>query len=667
MTLERSATPDATTQLVPVDFGKISKDSPYFSMMQRAHRKFEILQPAGEEYCDYAEKILAGKWLEMDYLNPEAIRHVYKVCAEGLISADELVTAILLLNANSGFAVENGKTSIKQYRFDDTAGPYDYTKIHYAKKANIDNFKNRLLKLKDNERCYFEINLSHRDAMIFLMDGYVQELDKSSFEKYNKILEAYLTVLAVNDEKKARLLKLSKEKTFSKTFSKSKCKCKHCQIKNDEFFDVVMANNPEVVSYLDIMRGNRNRERERDSILLLAQISKLKDELPGFQLASDFDASNPKTPLLSIIVLTMSAFKALNLAMHGKDATMPFYCVGKIPVNMIRACDETNQTRPIELPYPGVLSDDTPHQYTSNNFMITWHDLYHIWRNSSNPYKDFCRASRQFLQREKGSYMSKMIWEFTDMDFDNGCDIRSANDALSKLIHAEAFLKTLFEYFFEFEVAGNYRRFKTENQNYLLVIDLIKNPEAWNKVCHGIDVKEVLFEGVEQAKVAYEIFYPFVMKDPPAVRNKLSSTDYIVRYVLRQLEYTDKLCDELSQTDIIRWQRNGDLMIQAFYTSDNKAIVLYDLIGDKDRTYDVIRFAMNKYKKNLTDVKIENNDARDRLDSYIIYNGQYSGLKKKSAGTYNMSMFFVSECFRKIGKARDLYAKVEEKVSSPRL
>jgi hypothetical protein len=662
MTLERSTTADTTIDLVPVDFSKISENSPYFSMMKRAHRKFEILQPAGEEYRDYAEKILAGKWLEMDYLNPEAIRHVYKACAEGLISADELVTAVLLLNANTGFAVENGKTKIKQFRFDDAAGPYDYTKINYTKKSNIDNFKKRLSELKDSERYYFEIELSHRDAMIFLMEGYVQSLDPSSLEKYNNIVKAYLTSLAVDDEKKTRLLKLSKEKTFSKNFKK--CKCRNCLIKSDEFLEVVMENNRGVVSY-DIKCQGENRER--DTILLLVQISRLKDELPGFQLASDFDASNPNTPLLSIIVLSMSAFKALNLAMHGKDATMPFYCVGKIPVNMIRFCDETNQTRPMELPYPGVISDDKPHQYTSNNFMITWHDLYHIWRNSSNPYKDFCRASRQFLQREKGSYMSKLIWEFTDMDFDNGCTIRSANDALSKVSRAEEFIKSLFEYFFDFETVGNYRRFKRGNQNHLLIVDLIKNPEAWNKVCHGVNVKEVLFEGVEQAKRLYEILSEFVMKDSPAVRNKRSSTDYIVRYVLRHLEYYDVLCDQLSQTDIIRWQRNGDLVIQAFYTRDNKAIVLYDLIDNIEQTYDVIRFALNKYKNNLTDVKIENNDARDRLDSYIIYNGQYSGLKKQSAGTYSMSMFFVSECFRKIAKAKELYAKDEEKIASPRM
>jgi hypothetical protein len=165
--------------------------------------------------------------------------------------------------------------------------------------------------------------------------------------------------------------------------------------KKDEFLEFIFEKNADINDFLDVKCGGTNRERE--TILLLVQISKLRDELPAFELASDYDASNPNTLLISIIVLTMGAFKALNVALHGKDVTMPLYCVGKIPVNMIRASDETNQTRPMELPYPGVVSDDKPHTYTANNFMISWNDLYHIWRNSSNPYKDFCRAARQFL------------------------------------------------------------------------------------------------------------------------------------------------------------------------------------------------------------------------------------------------------------------------------
>jgi hypothetical protein len=663
MTLERSTTTDATTSLVPVDFNKISQDSPYFSMMKRAFRKSEILQPAGEEYRDYAEKIVAGKWLEMDYQNPEAIRHIYKACAHGLISADELVTAILLLNANTGFAVEKGKKIIKQYGLDDTAGPYGYSKIHYAKKSNIDNFKQRLSKLKDNERYYFEINLSHRDAMMFLVEGYAQDLYQSSLEKYNKIVEAYLATQVIDDKKKDRLVKLAKARTFLKSLDK--CVCRHCRTKKDEFLEFIFEKNADINDFLDVKCGGTNRERE--TILLLVQISKLRDELPAFELASDYDASNPNTPLISIIVLTMGAFKALNVALHGKDVTMPLYCVGKIPVNMIRASDETNQTRPMELPYPGVVSDDKPHTYMANNFMISWHDLYHIWRNSSNPYKDFCRAARQFLQREQGSYMSKKIWAFTDMDFANGIYIRNASDALSKQSQAEEFIKTLLNYFFEFETIGNYRSFKRRNQNHLLIIDLIKNPAAWKKVSHGVDIKEVLFEGIEQTKRLYEIFYDFIMNDSPEVRNKRSSTDYIIRYLLRHMKNSEKLCDELSQTDIIRWQRNGDLIIQALYTSDNKAIALYDLLDDRDQAVEVIHFSLNKYKKNIIDVKIENSDACDRLDSYIFYNGQYCGLKKQSAGSYRMSMFFVSETFRKIEKAKELYAKVEEKITSPRV
>ncbi len=73
--------------------------------------------------------------------------------------------------------------------------------------------------------------------------------------------------------------------------------------------------------------------RDRSSSEFLIALLNVQENLPMLVISPDHDKSNPDSPLLAFIIPSVSAFNELQYAVHGEDATDPFFTLGNLSLD----------------------------------------------------------------------------------------------------------------------------------------------------------------------------------------------------------------------------------------------------------------------------------------------------------------------------------------------
>ena len=572
-----------------------------------------------------AKKINAGKWLELDFDDPQTIRQFYSARAELLITSDQLATALFLYNAKEMFLDDNGNFPIKQYRFDDANGPYDFTKISYANPTNIADFRNRLKKLAASEGFYFAINFSYVQVMRFFYSLLTDE-NVSSNQSMEKFLRAYIDRRAISEKEKNDFKALinNYKKNGSKLIS--------------FFFE----------SDISLFKKMFVAKESKHGMDFLGRLIHLEEQHPSIEFSPDFDPLNPSSPLLCLILPTMSALNNLQLSMHGADAVMPLYTVGKVPVGLMRYADEGQnylkplQKRPVELRYPGVIGDNHPHDFSVKEFIVMYHDaVFHLWRAGCSPAKSFARFLRGVLD-QKAYYLSKSIWRITDMDYSFSRAIRNEKNGEMKLNYLSVFNYQLIE--------GSGINFGKEtekhDQNLLLIVDMIKNMETLQRLVK-MPIGNILLIGGGCNVTLIEVhdkIKKLIVEEKDF--QKKSSTYYVLKYRLRHLSDGKALCEKLLKTDILAWYRNSGLYIKEAYTTSGKKISLQSLNESKISTE--VNAALAKYDElNNIEVTFTSPVVNSLMDGLIEVTDANTTpaptIKKLSPQKYSFSLFWLEQ------------------------
>lgn len=430
-----------------------------------------IQEPWDNKASEHAKCINAGKWLELDFEDAEFERNIYKALRRGEITADRMVTADLLYLARQEF-----ENRLRMHLFEEK-GPYDLARIDYATKAKIASFKQKLKELPQQDQNYFSINCSRLYEYTFLKCCVNRGKDAAKLAKMKDMLNKFVRKLDISTSEKQALnadidnlanenqeIVINSRKNILSAIVKA-------YPEGFEFYSY----NPKASLFL--------RSQERESPLFAAALFAVNEPNPLIEISPDYDESDETSPFLCRIIPNMSALKVLQEAMHGKEYnTDPFYTAGQITPSFIRWLDEkpesyglTRQARPVELVHPDLKSNQTPHDAYVHHFELTAHDIFHCWRNGSNPAKPMYRYLRQLLDT-KGYAMSKAIWKLTDMDGNSGRVAQMAIKTTGDWNRVQLFVLCVKNWYKE----GFFVKTDQYDDNLLLIIDLLVNKEKWN-------------------------------------------------------------------------------------------------------------------------------------------------------------------------------------------
>mgnify|MGYP003466126630 CR=1 FL=1 len=141
-------------------------------------------------------------------------------------------------------------------------------------------------------------------------------------------------------------------------------------------------------------------------------------------------------------------------------------------------------SRPIEITHPDAPKTKDPHKFPCYNFLLTWHDLFHSWRNGEN-FKDVFRRGRH-LHDTKGGFaqtingMSKTIWLLSDIDSSAGRILRSSRKYPNRTRVLTILQMFRIQFGYDFQAI--------KDDNYLLIHDIIKHPTEWKSLLFDLDI-----------------------------------------------------------------------------------------------------------------------------------------------------------------------------------
>ncbi len=447
-----------------------------------------LKEPWGNKFIEYADLIKKGLWLQMDFGDSEFDRNIYKALRKGKITKNEMATALLLKQARTELT-----TQVKQHRFTEKQ-PYDPASIEFLTPENLEKFYQSVQALPENERCYFSINFSRQREILFLYDG-IMDGAQLTREPFLIALKKYILKRTVPSGERDKLLS---------SFINLSAKEKDIQeaAKND-LLNFIKERERSYSQYLAYQRypGNsfsvdssffQSTKATQDAALFTSLI-RPRSQIPSFAISPDYDENNSDSPLLCMILPTMTVLNKLSEHTYSKkDATVPFFTAGQVSTRLIRYLDETPQkfnqpaqSRPVELTHPDLVRSPKPHDLAVHDFLLSWHDLLHIWISSSIIHKDIVRYLRQVLTAEKKFDMSKTIWQLTDMDFVWIFEERKAQkngEQIAAIVWGFQFI------FYLIDLVGQndfWKKLDKHDTNLLMIIDMIVNRESWKNFLGG--------------------------------------------------------------------------------------------------------------------------------------------------------------------------------------
>lgn len=554
---------------------KLTKKS-WYRTHKRSQYKYEetlrgpltlkfLQEPADDTYLTHVEKITAGQWLQLNFRDPEFERNIYKALRLNQINTDQLALALLLHKAQIEFKNdrETSISPIKQYSFLDPTGPYQPSTIKYFFYDNLKKFRQALDALPESDRCYFTVNFSRIREVAFLYDTLSSpRLRYSPLQYINK--QTHLT-----PERKKELHDFINQLSIP-----AEAENAATQLKN-----FLQENEPDLADFLNwkhdgVLHQSYNEcYKDRSSSLFLIKILEVGEQNPSFVISPDYDESNPNSPLFAFVIPTIPALSALQHAAHGEDTTLPYFVAGCIPTRLIGDLDEhpelfesKQQSRPIELVHPDLVRNAKPHGASCHDFLLTWHDLFHAWRNGACMFKPFIRHLRHVLA-EKGFDMSKNIYELVDLDMSS--HVYRYYKAIN-YFHQDVFNITLINLMLKKANPDFFNKPNALDDHLLIFIDMIINKTQWKELLkinyisfleeHLISIhfpqeeipgcKMVIHTHLELSKIVI---------DHPGKSKEF----YIIAYRLRQFPEAVTLCQSIEEKNawhtLFRWARNSGL------------------------------------------------------------------------------------------------------------
>lgn len=558
----------------------------------------------GPKANEYATLINEGRWSELDFLDEDFVRDIYKAFRKEKINESELGTALDMFMACELFKKDG--SSIKQHQFFDGKGPYHPESIPYATKEKILDFKNRLQKVSENQRCYFSIDLPRAFEFNFfetLLDPY-QIVDIRSRPYFGPVIKQFLKKFQANETNMFLSILLYWVINF--------------QINNQSvllpiillIFNLIKENElkqkAELYYAVDMLIKTNDADAKKriysficDNKRLFPEFSKLnriesnsvmafiiamrtKESFPFIAINPNYDENNPHSPLLCMIITPSSVLNKLQIAMHGiEHATKIVNNAGQIPIRRIRQMDENpkgynlrRQSRPIEAPHPDLKPIPKVHGLQMSLFAARTHDYYHCWRNGSNQYKVMFRHLRQLLESEKEHDMSKAIWILTDMDISLTRRRLAANkDCIDELFCN--FFKNLMN---RISKASFWSKTDRYDDNLLIIADMIRDRDEWKEMT-GLFPEDIIHKIAPNSTVSvtYSEMENIILSE---------GTDkpipfYILAYRLREFKDSLTLCHQIDTLvgldKIFFWNQNSGLCLDSHYTHKTKHIRIEDI------------------------------------------------------------------------------------------
>jgi hypothetical protein len=627
---------------------KITFKSSYTETLTGALSLNFIREPHGLMAKQHGMLLEAGNWLGVNYAEPEFVRNAFKAFRLGYITKENTLATALLLHAAKTQYRSAHPTHIKQYRFDE-AGPYDFTSITYANADNQVDFRNRLDTLSKGDQCYFSVNLSREEEAGFLYEGLalrkLHEVQSPAVQKdFANIIGHYLQKHGIQPSMQEQIVSdiisdnlAQRQQATNKVLKE----ISHLEVASLPFI-ALTGSSPASTA-----------KQNRMSLSLLINIYGVGEQLPSVTISPDFDQNNPDSPLLCLILPTTSALIELQRAMHGADTTAPFFTVGQISPSSLRVMDEfpsrlkrTGQMRGVELIHPDVLESQQLHGAKINPLIAIYHDLFHCWRNGSNPYKATFRHIRQLLESEKKFFASKSIWDLTDMDTAIGWLMRNAekNGAAAQIQQTKnyCFYKLL-----SLTSPDFFTNIHHHDNSLLLLIDMIKHSQKWSVFAKQI----VLFfqqysfpemmDGFDlpftfEMKTAYREMKSILTEDNESKnqQTEFSTKSTILRYRLRKHAKGLNLCEQLDALgvdNLLSWHRNGGLYLidlpgvtlsalkpEELYEQISMAVTLYNRRIANQKTIFNHRFMTFFYREHITaTLKIQHGDKTITTFSHL--------------------------------------------------
>ena len=439
------------------------------------------------------EHIQNNRYDLLPYNHPNFTRCLFSTLRANVINMNEFITAKLMYDSlplfNQGIIPDNPSTQFTKFSILDCTGPYQVSSIAYWTRGNTSQLYYELRESAVREKYhYYTINFNYNQALMFLF-AKLNQKQVNVNEGLIQFIRDYAALKSwTTDQKQFFLDEVIKLKNGFLTSTE--------QIKQ-----FIKAVEPEFVEYMRV-----SPLKEYKNMKFLANIDLFSSQIPVFGRSPQYDNKNPSSPLFCFILPTMDTFNKLQEITHGNEACRPVAVVGKVHTRMIRAYDElpaitpgsslttTQQglkllfptvshlrthSRPVELSHPDVERTTTAHGYLCDDFLLSWHDLFHTWRNGSN-FKPLLRQLRQLHDEKMGltqdmSGMSTIIWPLSDMDLSDGYMIRSNPDLPIYKILAIIHLLNI----------GGFDFSTSTDNNFLILFALCKHPSKWKQLLFG--------------------------------------------------------------------------------------------------------------------------------------------------------------------------------------
>jgi hypothetical protein len=435
-------------------------------------------EPLNDKHKEYAKHIMSNQWLELNFNDHDFIRNIFKAHRLGLLggiieATQRLATANLLYHAVKFFQDPDQETSIGLHSFLEK-GPYDPASINYSLPNNVSLFKKLAQRNSKNlstssSHFYFAIDLPITHVAILLSILLFQK--PPNLENYIDIYKKFFS---------QQLYKFDIEKT------ETVAHCETLHLPESEnylktaFTRILKIIFPETTFYVQKKKiiGDKFSDKKSEMLFntyrLFAALLTTQEQIPNLVMSTEFDPTDIMSPILSFILPTIPAYNLLHVTMHGKDTTHPVFLVGRLsPHNLLHYYMHEDYLRPVELVHPDIPHEETPHNYLADPFMLTWHDLYHLWRNGANMHKDLCRHLIKEFQLSKNIVLNKLIWSWVDNDF-NAHQVRLAEKNNELIKHKRIHLisdRILGDDFFKF--------LDQYDVNLLFIINMIEKADLW--------------------------------------------------------------------------------------------------------------------------------------------------------------------------------------------
>ncbi|MCD6047698.1 MAG: hypothetical protein K0S08_1345 [Gammaproteobacteria bacterium] len=545
--------------------------------------------------------IKSGKWLELNFEDPDFERYLLQALQAKEISLNELATATLLYYAKEEF---HDPSRPLFHQFPIGQGPYDVEKTldgwtaEYSLPAEtIERIHAGLSHVSPGESNYFTINFSHSREVALLYDllltGGKDEILLGSL-RYPRMKELIKTIY-INYVK--RLTKIDEETRskliadIQKHFVFASVSSPELNALRDTLTDIITKEHPEISSWLKVKVFNDEGKRSywipteiepefvqlagkeltsRGGTQFFAQFVKINDGFPRLAVSPDYKPEDPSSPLFCVIMPTMTALSEIQIAIQQEHAILPYFTAGAASAELIRDLDENpksygkpQQSRVVELDPPDVQPTQKADNYPVGRWILAIHDIYHCWRTGHIPYKPLFRHLREVIQTATGKTMTSSMWNLTDMDF-------PARPLASMDPSMEGYRVQLLYNLFAILKFKSTDTASCEREQLLILIDMTLRAVSWQEIL-GFSVEKTLanyvgnlkdgsgdilnevYQKLQQMQKAHEALKALEIPEVETAHKKACYYFHLLRFYLDREEdpyNADVICQLVSQVGI---------------------------------------------------------------------------------------------------------------------